>query len=330
MRKLAAAILLCAFASLPVRAHREQGAGKSSLPEDMSTYQCSHRDGSACDQAPNPPPNNPLVGTWVRISLLRNAFSVQPPDAPLYVKFGSDGYWSMMEFPAGRPKVNKSLDQQTSEDLFSRFDKMEGGYGTYLIQGQTVNRRHVSNLGPGGGGGDQVREWSFEGNILALIGTGPTRSPQARFRRLPPQPVASTTLVGTWDRTALTINGQAVTGPLLQQWLVLGEDGWFHETAVPPGRKDPRKPMEQYTTQDYVAAFAGLSATRGTYDVQGMTLTRRHIADINPNLTGWEETAQFTLRGETLSLQSTNDKGEKIQATYNRLKPLDPYATPAR
>ncbi len=38
--------------------------------------------------APRRPPDYiPLVGTWVRYSLLRNGFSVQPPDAPLYVKF---------------------------------------------------------------------------------------------------------------------------------------------------------------------------------------------------------------------------------------------------
>lgn len=330
MRNVVAAALLCMLASLPVLAQRGQTAGRGSasatLPEDMSTYQCSHFDETACDQAPNPPPNNSLVGTWVRISLLRNAFSVQPPDAPLYVKFGSDGHWSMMEFPAGRPKLNKPLDQQTPQELFNRFDKMDGGYGTYLIQGQTVNRRHVSNLGPGGGGGDQVREWSFEGNILALIGTGPTRSPQARFRKLPPQPVSSTALVGTWDRTALTVNAQAVTGPLLQQWIVLGEDGWFHQTAVPSGRKAPGKPMEQYTVQDYVGAYTGLSAARGVYNIQGTTLTRKHLADTDPNLTGWDEVAQFTLGGDTLTLQGTNERGEKVQATYNRLKALDPYA----
>jgi hypothetical protein len=31
-----------------------------------------------------------------------------------------DGYWSMMEFPANRPKINKPLEQQTTKELFSR------------------------------------------------------------------------------------------------------------------------------------------------------------------------------------------------------------------
>ncbi len=50
-----------------------------------------------------------LVGTWQRVSLLRNALSVQPPDAPLFVKFGSDGYWSMMEMPDDRPQRDQPL-----------------------------------------------------------------------------------------------------------------------------------------------------------------------------------------------------------------------------
>src|SRR5437773_5414954 len=64
-----------------------------------------------------------LVGTWERISLLRNALSVQPPDAPLFVKFGSDGYWSMMEMPE-RPRLNKPLDAQTEKELWTRFDRV--------------------------------------------------------------------------------------------------------------------------------------------------------------------------------------------------------------
>src|SRR6476620_11289835 len=81
---------------LPVLAQQVQEP--ASYPHDMSDFGCTNRDEGACDTAPAPPPDyNPLVGTWVRYSLLRNGFSVQPPDAPLYVKFMKDGYWSMME-----------------------------------------------------------------------------------------------------------------------------------------------------------------------------------------------------------------------------------------
>ncbi len=312
-------------------AQQKPAAGSGPLPEDMSTYQCAHWDGDRCDDALSPPFNNPLVGTWVRISLLRNSFSVQPPDAPLYVFFGADGYYSMMEFPAGRPKVGKPLEQQTPQELLSRFDKLEGAYGTYTINGQLVNRHSLGGMSPGADGeGDQLRGWHFEGNIMPLTGTGPTRSPQARMRRLPIQPLSSRALVGTWERTALNADGQAVTGPAVKQWLMLGEDGWFHQTVVPKGRINPKKPIEQYTTQDFVAAYSGLSASRGTYSISGSTLTRHYVANLDPNLTGRDEGAQFTVTGETMTVQGTNEAGAKVQATYTRLKPLDPFAPPAK
>ena len=114
-----------------------------------------------------------MVGTWVRYSLLRNGFSVQPPDAPLYVKFMNDGHWSMMEFPADRPKVNKPLEQQTTKELFSRFDKMGGGWGNYSMSGQVNFRHHKLGLGPGDGENTQERAWRFEGNVLVLEGIRP-------------------------------------------------------------------------------------------------------------------------------------------------------------
>jgi hypothetical protein len=327
LRQAALCAIACVIASGSVLAQRQPGAGSSPLPEDMSTYRCTHKDGDVCDDATNPPFNNPLVGTWVRISLLRNSFSVQPPDAPLYVLFGSDGYWSMMEFPAGRPKLGKPLDQQTPQELFTRFDKMDGGYGTYTIYGQHLTRHHLGGVSPGSDNeSDQVRAWHFEGNIMPLTGTGPTGSPQARMRKLPPQPLSARTLVGSWKRTALSMDGQSISGATLEQWLLLGDDGWFHQTVVPKGRINAKKPLEQYTTHDYVAGYTGLAISRGTYDLSGTTLTKHHLAHSDPNLTGWDEAAQFALNGDTLTIDSANESGAKVHATYTRLKPLDVFA----
>jgi len=300
----------------------------ASYPHDMSNYGCIHYDEKTCDQAPAPPPDyNPLVGTWVRFSLLRNGFSVQPPDAPLYVKFNADGHWLMMEFPANRPKVNKPLDQQSPQELFTRFDKLEGSWGPYSQDGMLNLRHHRAGLGPGGGGeSTQERAWSFERNILLLAGTGANRSPQARFRKLPNQPLASRALVGSWERTALTIAGAAVAKPA-PEYMLLGEDGWFHQATLPPGRTAPRgAPREKWTTQDYVAAYGGMSAARGTYNVSGTSFIRKHIADTDPNLEGRDEMGQFALQGEMLTVQGADAAGQRFEAKYQRLKPFDVYA----
>jgi hypothetical protein len=266
-----------------------------------------------------------LVGTWERVSLLRNALSVQPPDAPLFVKFSSDGHWSMMEMP-DRPKVEKPLEQLTEQELLTRFDKVEGGYGTWTLKGDVLTRRHLANIAPGGEGSNQDRTCIFEGEILALIGTGANRSPQARFKRLPAQQMKQHNLVGTWERVSLAIDGKSAQPPLAPLVLILGEDGWFSQTQLPTGRKPVGKPLEKYTVDDYLRSFKNVGAARGTYTVEGNVFTRKHVADIDPGYIGYEDPRQFTLDGDTMTLRGTTKSGEKVEATFRRSKPLETSA----
>jgi hypothetical protein len=240
----------------------------------------------------------------------------------------------MLEFPANRPKINKPLEQQTAKELLSRFQLMGGAWGNYTLDGQLSYRHHLRSFNPAAGEASQLRGWSFEGNILLLDGTGSTRSPQARMRKLPNQPLGSRALVGTWERTALSINGSPVRQSE-PEYMLLGEDGWFMQTVFPQGRKPVRArsgqgrgapPMEQWTAQDFTGAYQGVSGSRGTYNVSGNTFIRRHIADIDPNLEGRMETGQYTLQGDTLSVKGTNAAGQTFEASYRRMKPFDVFA----
>jgi hypothetical protein len=302
------AIPLVAFAT-PTFAQQASGSGAPSQSPAAASPQCSVER---------------LVGTWERISLLRNGLSVQPPDAPLFVKFGSDGYWSMMEMP-DRPNVNKPLEQQTEKELWSRFERVEGGQGTWTVKadGSVVTRTHRVNIAPGGENSSQDRACIFEADILALVGTGANRSPQARFKRLPAQQMKPYALVGTWERTSLTIDAKAAQPPLAAQIVILGEDGWFSQTQLPTGRKPVGKPLEQYGVDDYIRSFGGVAAARGTYLVEGNTLTRKHVADIDPNLVGYDESGQFTVEGDTMTLRGATPTGGKYEATFRRLKAVD-------
>lgn len=276
--------------------------------------------------AANPGPQcsaSRLVGTWERISLLRNGLSVQPPDAPLFVKFSSDGHWSMMEMPDDRPKINKPLDQMTAKELLKHFDKVEGGQGTWTVKadGSVVTRRHLVNIAPGGEGSNQDRLCWFEGEILALVGTGANRSPQARFKRLAAQQSKPHPLVGTWERTSLSVDGKPSPQPA-PLVVILGEDGWYSQTQLPTGRTSVGKPIEQYTVDDYLKSFGGVSAARGTYTVEGTTLTRKYVATIDPNLVGRDNVGQFSLTGETMTLRGMSADGAKFESTFRRSKPL--------
>jgi hypothetical protein len=267
------------------------------------------------------------VGTWERISLLRNGLSVQPPDAPLFLKLAADGYWSMMEMPPERPKINKPLAQQTVKELWARFDRVEGGQGTWTVKGDgsVLTRRHAVNIAAGGEGSNQDRLCTFEGDILALVGTGANRSPQARFKRLTAQPFTHP-IAGSWERTALVLDGQRTQPPGPPMVLILGEDGWYSQTALPTGRKSVGKPLEQWTVDDYVRTFGDVSAARGTFTVKGNVLTRKNTANIDPNAEGGDTVAEFTLEGEALRMRGTNAAGRKFESEYRRLKPLDTIA----
>ncbi len=263
---------------------------------------------------------NPLIGTWERVSLLRNSLSVQPPDAALYLKFGADGYWSMMEMPDDRPKVNKPLEEMTKQELFDRFDNVEGGWGYYIVKRDIVNRIHDEDISPGRDGAQHIREYIFEDKIMNLAGTGANRSPQARMKLLPPQPLSDKRLVGTWERMSLMLDGKAVPPPA-PEIILLGEDGWFSQTHLPKGRERISKPLGEYTKEDFLKAYKNVAAARGTYAVEGNKFTRKHVADIDPNLVGYSEVREFSLDGDVLTLRGSNPAGVKVEAKYRRLKP---------
>jgi hypothetical protein len=280
-------------------------------------------DGQTNQPAPSPACTTArLVGTWERVSLLRNALSVQPPDAPLFVKFGSDGYWSMMEMPQ-RAKIDKPPAQMTAKDLWSLFERVEGGYGTWSVRGDVVSRRHILNIAAGGENTTQDRTCIFENEILALIGVNPGRTPQARFKRLAPQPPKSAALVGTWQRTSLVLDGKETQPPTAPLYLILGEDGWFSQTQLPAGRKPAGKPLEQFTVEDYRHTFNGVAAGRGTYTVEGDAFTRKFADNIDPDLIGYSEVRQFTLTGDMLVLRGASKSGAKLEAKFQRLKPVN-------
>ena len=225
----------------------------------------------------------------------------------------------MMEMPDDRPKPTKSLEQMTTNELLALFDKVEGGQGTWTVQadGSVVTRRHLVNIAPGGENSVQDRLCWFEADILALVGTGANRSPQARFRRLPDQKNPPHPLVGTWERTTSIHDGKPVPlpAPIV---LILGEDGWFSQTQLPAGRKSPGKPMEQYTVDDYVRSFSAVMASRGTYTVNGTTFTLKHVASIDPNQVGRDLVAEFTTSGDSMTLRGTNPYGVKFESAFKR------------
>ena len=92
-----------------------------------------------------------------------------------------------------------------------------------------------------------------------------------------------------------------------------------------PPVKTAAGPVTGVVTGD-VAAYKGMQASRGTYNVQGTTFVRRHIADTDPNVEGKLSSGTFTQQGSTFTWQGTDAAGQKFSATYTKLPPFDVYA----
>ena len=127
---------------------------------------------------------NPLIGSWERISLLdAEGKSTQPPAPPAFVIFSADGFFSQSAIPAARPKVNKPIDQMTKEELAQRFNRLETRRGTYSISGNRLTRKNIANGDPNGEGTEQTQLFRIEGGVLILSSSDPKLKNEARFRR---------------------------------------------------------------------------------------------------------------------------------------------------
>ena len=63
-----------------------------------------------------------------------------------------------------------------------------------------------------------------------------------------------------------------------------------------------------------------LQGQYGTYRVAGNLLTRKIISAANPNNEGRENSAEFRIQGDTLTLLGTNAQGQKTENTFRRLR----------
>jgi hypothetical protein len=127
---------------------------------------------------------NPLVGSWERISLLDGTGKpVQPPVPPAFLIFSSDGFFSQNAIPAGRPKNDKPLDQLTKEELLALFNRVEARRGTYTIAGNRLTRKNIASVNTSVEGTENAQLFHVENGVLILTNTDPKLKNEARFRR---------------------------------------------------------------------------------------------------------------------------------------------------
>jgi hypothetical protein len=127
-------------------------------------------------------------------------------------------------------------------------------------------------------------------------------------------------LLGSWERISLSRDGAAQQPPENSEIVIFGADGHFMQSQLAVGWAKGQNPQSKMTQAE---RFDHVAASHGPYTVAGNVLTRKHVADLDPNSEGVDVVRQFRIEGETLILQGSNADGSKIEARFHKLPVLD-------
>ena len=131
---------------------------------------------------------------------------------------------------------------------------------------------------------------------------------------------AQNSLVGSWERISLLDGeGKAIQPPSPPAFVIFSSDGFFSQSSIPAARPKVDKPVDQMTKEELVQRFNRLESRRGTYTVSGNRLTRKNIANGDPNGEGTEQVQLFRVEGGVLILSSADPK-LKNEARFRRAK----------
>jgi hypothetical protein len=137
----------------------------------------------ALEQHPEAQGGNALVGAWERV-LATKPGGAPNPEPVAFLIFSASGHFSQTAVPSGRPKLSKSLEDMTREELLANFRGVQVRYGTYTVNGNKLTRRDVTHVNPNQEGSEAVQEFRLEGELLILTSTDPKSKAQATFRRV--------------------------------------------------------------------------------------------------------------------------------------------------
>ena len=143
--------------------------------------------------------------------------------------------------------------------------------------------------------------------LLGLIVTVACRQAPPSEPVSAPEPTApANPLQGAWSLTASDPgDGSPVIDPS-QPGLYIFAEG--HYSAVFAPGAEPRVPAEiafQPTPEEMVAQHESIIVNTGTYEISGSTVTFRPIIAKSPAFVGGQQTSEFRIEGDTLTLTET-------------------------
>ena len=131
---------------------------------------------AAVAQAPGP-----LVGAWERV-FMTDARGEPVKPQPAFLVFSATGQFAQTVTPAGRPKVDKPLQDQTKEELLARFQGVSARFGAYTVAGDRLTRRTTAHINPNDEGSSETQVFHIDHDVLVLTTEG--QKGEIRFKRM--------------------------------------------------------------------------------------------------------------------------------------------------
>lgn len=124
-------------------------------------------------------------------------------------------------------------------------------------------------------------------------------------------------LDGAYKFTGLKFQGGGQTEAEAKGMIVVhGKHMAFVKASVGRQTWEQSEPQEE-RAKKIIAAYQGLAATCGTFEVQGNTITLQQLAQASPASMGSTTKWEYKLEGKTLTLKPVANPG--VEFTFERL-----------
>jgi len=124
---------------------------------------------------------------------------------------------------------------------------------------------------------------------------------------------AQARLDGAYKFVSVSFPGGSQTEADQKGMIVVHGKHWANVRSAVGRKSWTQEVPESERAKKVVAAFQGLTAGCGTFEVQGSTITMRQEAGANPGAVGTSSKWEYKLDGKTLRLQPLATQGVEFQ-----------------
>jgi len=115
------------------------------------------------------------------------------------------------------------------------------------------------------------------------------------------------TLTGVWRRISFRDStAQPLQPRLVPSFVIFSANGYFSQSIMPAGRPKIDKEWKDMSKEELLSLFEDVAAWNGSYVINGTTLTRTTVSNLDPTAEGNKLVQVVRFAGDTLILTWPN------------------------